>query len=103
MEGQEYDTDLDWTEVLKEGETKLYLAAYVGLLLFATIQFVLESSDMAYGIMLTGILVLSTVKALIVIYYYQHLKWEPRIITYLYASAVFGVLLLMAAASYSIT
>lgn len=103
MEEQEYDTDLDWTEVLTQGETKLYLGAYVGLLVFATLQFVLESSDLAYGIMLSGILVLSTIKAVMVVYYYQHLKWEPRIITYLYASALFAVLLLMAAASYSIT
>jgi cytochrome c oxidase subunit 4 len=53
-----------------------------------------------YG--LGAILVLSTIKATVVAGYYQHLRWEPRSLTYLYLTGLGAALALTMAASYSI-
>ncbi len=100
---ENYDTDATWTEVLLTDEGKLYLGVYVVLMVLAASKFVLFEMDMAYWTLMGGIMVLAAVKTGLIVAYYQHLRWEPRILTYLYAAALFAVLRLMAAASYSIT
>jgi cytochrome c oxidase subunit 4 len=49
-----------------------------------------------------AIMVLSLVKAVVVAGYYQHLRWEPRSVTYLVLGGVFVALALTTAAAYSI-
>ncbi|MFP4631855.1 MAG: cytochrome C oxidase subunit IV family protein [Halobacteriales archaeon] len=100
---ENYDTDLNWREILAEGETKIYIGAYLGLVVLAFVQLGLEMSGIAYGLMFAGIMVVSTAKTLVVVAYFQHLKWEPRILTYVYVLSLAAVLLLMLAAAYSIT
>ena len=48
-------------------------------------------------------MVLSSIKAVIVAGYYQHLRWESRSLTYLALMALFVVLTLGVASTYSIT
>ena len=86
--------------------TKLYTAIYVVLFAFATIQVVVEYAgylEEAYWLAFGAIIVLSAIKALIVAGYYQHLRWEPRAVSYLAAGGLVVALALTAAASYSIT
>ncbi|MFB6088118.1 MAG: cytochrome C oxidase subunit IV family protein [Haloarculaceae archaeon] len=85
--------------------TKLYTAIYVVLFVFATAQALVESAGLlhdyywaAFGL----IMVLSFVKAVFVAGYYQHLRWEPRAVTYLVLGGLFVALALTAAAAYSI-
>ena len=86
--------------------TKLYTVIYVVLFVLATVQAGIEM----YTVLLDGaywgafgvILVLSAAKAVAVAGYYQHLRWEPRSLTYLYLLALGGALALTMAASYSI-
>ena len=83
--------------------TKLYTAIYVVLFVFATAQvFVEQSGSLPYWTAFWVIIGLSAVKAVLVAWYYQHLKWEPRSVS----ATVFGGLLaavaLTAAAAYSI-
>ncbi len=86
--------------------TKLYTAIYVVLFVFATVQVVVERMGFLeedYLLAFGAIIVLSVVKAVFVAAYYQHLKWEPRSITYLVLSGVGAALALTLAAAYSIT
>ena len=85
--------------------TKLYAVMYVVLFVLATAQALFETTGMlesdywtAFGI----IIVLSTIKAVFVAGYYQHLRWEPRAVTYLALGGVFAALALTTAAAYSI-
>ena len=86
--------------------TKLYAAIYVVLFVLATVQAGIEMYtdllDSAYWLAFGVILVLSAAKAVAVAGYYQHLRWEPRSLTYLYLLALGGALALTMAASYSI-
>lgn len=82
---------------------KLYTAIYVVLFVSATVQVLVEGADMAYNTAFAIIMVLSFIKAIIVAAYYQHLRWEPRSVTYLIAIGLLGALALTVAASYSIT
>lgn len=86
--------------------TKLYAWIYVVLFAFATIQVAVEYAGLlgeeTYWIAFGIIMVLSAIKAVLVAGYYQHLRWEPRSITYLAVSAVIVVLALAGAASFSI-
>ena len=83
--------------------TKFYAGIYVVLFAFATAQVAVEFLEMAYWTALGIILVLSFIKALLVAGYYQHLRWEPRSITYVVLTGLFAALALTLAASYSIT
>jgi cytochrome c oxidase subunit 4 len=47
-------------------------------------------------------MVISTIKALLVAGYFQHLVHEPRAVSYLMVGALVGVLTLTAGAAYSI-
>lgn len=82
--------------------TKLYTIIYVVLFAFATAQVAVEFMGLPYWTGFALILVLSMVKAVLVAAYYQHLRWEPRSITYLYVVALVAAVFLTVAASYSI-
>lgn len=85
--------------------TKLYAAIYVVLFVGATAQVVIERSAIfheAYWIAFGAILVLSFVKAVFVAGWYQHLRYEPRSLTYLILTGLSAALALTLAASYSI-
>jgi cytochrome c oxidase subunit 4 len=82
---------------------KLYTAIYVVLFVSATVQVLVEQADMAYYTALWIIIALSFAKAIVVAAYYQHLRWEPRSVTYLMLVGLFAALALTVAATYSIT
>jgi cytochrome c oxidase subunit 4 len=82
---------------------KLYTAIYVVLFVLATVQVLVERAGMAYTTALSLILALSFVKAVVVAAYYQHLRWEPRSLTYLMGIGLFAALALTVASTYSIT
>jgi len=85
--------------------TKLYAAIYVVLFVLATVQALVEEMGFLENIYWTAfgvIIVLSFVKAVFVVAYYQHLRWEPRSVTYLMLGSLFVALALTAAAAYSI-
>lgn len=83
--------------------TKLYTAIYVVLFVAATAQVLVEFAGLAYWTALAIILVLSFVKAVLVAGYYQHLRYEPRSVTYVMVSGLLAALALTLAAAYSIT
>jgi len=84
--------------------TKLYAAIYVVLFVLATVQVVLEEflTEEVYWIIFGGIMVLSFAKAAVVAGYYMHLREEPRAISYVMLTGLFGALALTIAAAYSI-
>lgn len=82
--------------------TKLYTAIYAVLFVFATAQVLVEFAGLAYWPAFAAIMVLSVVKAVLVAAYYQHLRYEPRSVTYVIASGLLAALALTLAASYSI-
>ncbi|WP_336036612.1 cytochrome C oxidase subunit IV family protein [Halobacterium yunchengense] len=81
---------------------KLYTAIYVVLFASATVQVLVERAGLEYGVALAAILVLSFAKAAVVAGYYQHLRWEPRSLTYLVGLGLLAVLALTVASTYSI-
>ncbi|KDE60434.1 hypothetical protein EL22_22125 [Halostagnicola sp. A56] len=84
---------------------RTYSIIYVALLLLGTAQFALFEVDLiefGYWTALTGVLLFSVAKILLVAGYFQHLIEEPRSITYMMVSALFMVLLLTIAAGFSI-
>ena len=85
---------------------KGYTLIYVVLFVFATAQAVVEFAgyvESAYWAAFGVIMVLSVIKAVGVAAYYQHLRWEPRSLTYLMGIGLLAVLALTVAATYSIT
>lgn len=82
--------------------TKLYTAIYVVLFVSATIQVLVEFAGLAYWTAFAVILVLSAMKAILVAAYFQHLRFEPRSLTYLVVTGLLAALALTLAASYSI-
>jgi cytochrome c oxidase subunit 4 len=85
--------------------TRFYAAVFATLMAFSTVQALFELTgilDQAYWFGLGVILALSTVKALLVAGYFQHLRQEPRSVTYLMLGALVAVLALTAGAAYSI-
>jgi cytochrome c oxidase subunit 4 len=81
---------------------KLYTAIYGVLFVSATVQVLVEQAGLDYGTALTAIMALSFAKAAIVAGYYQHLRWEPRSITYLIGVGLLAALALTVASTYSI-
>jgi cytochrome c oxidase subunit 4 len=84
-------------------DTKLYAGIYVVLFVMATAQVLVEFAGLTYWTAFGIILVLSAVKAAVVAGWYQHLRYEPRSVTYLMGLGLLGALALTAAAAYSIT
>ena len=85
---------------------KLYSTIYVALLVAATLNFALfETSfiEFTYTQAIIGTLVIASVKTLLIVAYFQHLRWENRSLTYVMGLALALTMLLMAAATYSIS
>jgi cytochrome c oxidase subunit 4 len=87
-------------------DIKTYTIIFVVLFAFATLQVVVEMLgylDEMYWGAVGAIAVLSVIKAVFVAGYYQHLRYEPRSVTYLVLGGLVAVMFLTAAASFSIT
>jgi cytochrome c oxidase subunit 4 len=87
-------------------DIKTYTIIFVVLFAFATLQVVVETLgylDEMYWGAVGAIAVLSVIKAVFVAGYYQHLRYEPRSVTYLVLGGLVAVMFLTAAASFSIT
>ncbi|WP_411963560.1 cytochrome C oxidase subunit IV family protein [Haloferax sp. YSMS24] len=82
--------------------TKFYTAIYVVLFVSATIQVLVEFAGLDYWTAFGIIIVLSVAKAVLVAAYFQHLRWEPRSLTYLVGIGLLAALALTMAASYSL-
>ncbi|PSP75891.1 hypothetical protein BRC81_14085 [Halobacteriales archaeon QS_1_68_20] len=86
--------------------TKLYTIIFVVLAALTTVQAWVEISgflDQSYWLAFGILGVVASVKALMVAGYFQHLRSEPRSITYVYAAGLMAALALTVAAAYSIT
>ena len=81
---------------------RFYGFIYVALLAAATLKVVFERR-FDYWIAAGGILVLASIKTLLIVGYFQHLRWERRSLTGVMATALALFVLLMVAASFSIT
>jgi hypothetical protein len=79
---------------------KLYTLIYV-LLLGLALSKVAFFEFFGYWKAVSATLVTATMKTLLIVGYYQHLKFEPRSLTYLMGMGVFAVFLLTVAATYS--
>ncbi|MCO8268379.1 cytochrome C oxidase subunit IV family protein [Haloferax sp. AB510] len=82
--------------------TKLYTAIYVVLFVSATVQVLVEFAGLSYWLAFGVIMVLSVAKAVLVAAYFQHLRFEPRSLTYLVGIGLAAALALTLAASYSL-
>jgi len=85
--------------------TRLYTVIFALLMVFSTSQALFEFTgilDRAYWFALGVIMVLSTIKAVLVAGWFQHLRHEPRSVSFLVAGALVAVLALTAGAAYSI-
>ncbi|GAB6878983.1 hypothetical protein JCM17823_12570 [Halorubrum gandharaense] len=84
---------------------KLYTAIYVALVLLALSKFVFFEFDQffSYSQAFAGTMVSAALKSVLIVGYYQHLRWENKSLTYLMLLALALAMLLMAAATYSIT
>lgn len=85
-------------------DVRTYTLIYVALLLLATGKFVFFHFEniFTYQMAITGTIILAVIKTGLIAGYFQHLREEPRSISYLMATAVFMVFLLTIAAGYSI-
>ncbi|WP_222917658.1 cytochrome C oxidase subunit IV family protein [Natrinema sp. SYSU A 869] len=83
---------------------RTYTLIYVALILLATGKFVFFHFPEIFNYQLAvgGTMILAVIKVSLIAGYFQHLKDEPRSITYLMLTAVFMVFLLTLAAGYSI-
>ena len=82
--------------------TKLYTAIYVVLFVSATVQVLVEFAGLEYWTAFGLIIALSAAKAVLVAAYFQHLRFEPRSLTYVVLGGLAAALALTLAASYSI-
>lgn len=81
--------------------TRLYTLVYVALLGLAVGKvafFELFAYWTAIGLTLAS----AVLKTGLIAWYYQHLKWEPRSVSYVMLLGVFGVFLLTVAATFSV-
>ncbi|MDQ2049736.1 cytochrome C oxidase subunit IV family protein [Natronolimnohabitans sp. A-GB9] len=85
-------------------DVRTYSIIYVVLLVLGTAKFVFFELDQVFTeqMAITGTVILAVIKSLLIAGYYQHLREEPRSITYMMIVAVFMVFLLTVAAGYSI-
>ena len=82
---------------------RLYAWIYVVLLVLALSKYVFFLFGLDYWTMFALIMVSAVAKIGLIAGYYQHLVDEPRSVSYVVLSAVFAVLLLAVAATYSIS
>jgi cytochrome c oxidase subunit 4 len=80
---------------------RLYTVVYV-LLMALAIGKVAFSTFFDGALELTLLMAAATVKSAMIVWYYQHLKWEPRSIKFVMAMGVFAVFLLTVAATFSL-
>ena len=84
-------------------DIRTYTLIYIALVALATGKFVFFHFDaFDYQMAVIGTLILAVIKVGLIAGYFQHLKEEPRSISYMMATAVFMVFLLTIAAGYSI-
>lgn len=91
---------------MSSDSVKLYSAIYIGLLFAAALNFVLfevEFLNFTYRQAFAGTMVISSIKTVLIVGYFQHLRWENRSLTYVMTLALTLTMLLMAAATYSIS
>ncbi|WP_049907419.1 cytochrome C oxidase subunit IV family protein [Halovivax asiaticus] len=81
---------------------RTYTVVYILLMVLATAKVGFHGLGLGNTAFIGIILVLATVKILLIAGYFQHLIEEPRSITYMMLTSLFMVLLLVAAAGYSI-
>lgn len=79
-----------------------YSIVYVALLTLAFSKWAFFEF-LEYGLALGLTMVTASIKTLLIVGYYQHLRYEPRILSLLMFTAFLAVLVLGAAASFSIT
>lgn len=83
---------------------KLYTLIYVALVALATSKFIFFHYEyFSYWQAFGATMVAASMKTLLIVGYYQHLRWENRSLSALMAQALALALLLMVAASYSVT
>ena len=83
---------------------KLYALIYVALVGLAASKFVFFHFEyFGYWQAFAATMVAASMKTALIVGYYQHLRWENRSLTALMVQALALALLLMMAASYSIT
>lgn len=80
---------------------RLYTGIYVALLALATSKVVFYDL-FDYWTAVIAIFIAAILKTALIMGYFQHLKYEPRSLSYLMLSSIFVVGLLTIAASYSI-
>ncbi|MFW6316964.1 MAG: cytochrome C oxidase subunit IV family protein [Halorubrum sp.] len=91
---------------MSDDSLKLYTAIYVALLIAAGMNYVLfeaEFLSFSYAQAFAGTMVIAAVKTVLIVAYFQHLRWENRSLTYVMTLALALTMLLMAAATYSIS
>jgi cytochrome c oxidase subunit 4 len=84
---------------------RTYTIIFALLMVFSTTQALVEMTgllEQAYWLAFAIIMVLSSIKAVMVAGWFQHLRSEPRSVTYLTATALIVVVALTTAAAYSI-
>lgn len=84
---------------------RLYTGIYVALLVLAAGKFLFFEFDQIFGYWdaFAGTIGLAVIKTALIMWFYQHLRSEPRSVSVLMLGGYFLVLLLAAAASFSIT
>lgn len=80
---------------------RLYTLVYVALIGLAVSKWAFFEV-LEYNIAVSLTMVAAAIKTSLIVGYYQHLRYEPRILTVLIFTAFVGVLILSAAASFSI-
>lgn len=91
---------------------RLYSVVYVALLGLAASKYVffhvnevvffMEVNPLGYWQAMGATMTTAVLKTTLIVAYFQHLRWEPRSLTNLMLLSVALVILLMAAASFSI-
>ena len=79
-----------------------YAIVYVVLLTLAVSKWAFFEF-LPYGVALGLTLTTASIKTVLIVAYYQHLRYEPRILSVLMFTALLAVLILAVAASFSIT
>jgi len=80
---------------------RFYAGVYVALVLLVSSKIVFFEL-LSYNVALALTMLTAVVEAFGIAGYYQHLRFEPRSLTYLMLMALFGVMLLTFAAAFSI-
>ncbi len=81
---------------------RLYSVVYVALLTLAFSKYAFFEF-LTYDLALGLTMIAATIKTLLIVGYYQHLRYEPRILSVLMFTAFIAIAVLAAAASFSIT